>query len=500
VITRQPLVALASIFLLALGLRLGWIARTDTEIPLLSDPQYYHATASNIADGRGYTVAVDERGFVAGEGGEATAFWAPGYPLALAPLYAVFGPDVRAARVFNAVVGALMVVPVFFLGRRVAGGGRKPLSAEEGAASGAPTTTLDSSHELGGIVAALLFAVCPALVLWAPALFSEALFTFGVACTLVVALWAGERRSMDAYFFAGLTLAATAFVRSQGMVLVVPVLVLVLGPLVASPIPLARDLRLRLRQTADNRGLSGESVARSGLRAWYHKILHCVQNDSPRMFGAIAGVMVGVAVLVLPWAVRNQQQMGRPYLINDNLGYNLRLAHAPYSTGTSVPPQDLWDERPGISFHERELFFDTEGRKRALAYMREHPGREMELAVKRVGWLLRSDAAPAMWWSESLGRTPVGAGRDLLVLLGDVYWYGLMAVAAASVVVGRRDRLWWALWSAVGVWVGLHLVFAGEPRYHAPLVPVLCVLAASVVGFVVHRRDAEGAEDRMGCG
>ena len=450
----RPPVSLMAIFLLALALRLAWVTYTDTEIPPLSDPQYYHATASNIGDGRGYTVAVDERGFVAGEGGEATAFWAPGYPLALSPLYAAFGPDVWAAKVFNAVVGALTVVPMFLLGRRVGGGGRRRSWADKGAASGAPTTTPDSSHDLCGIVAALLFAVCPALVLWTPALFSEALFTFGVAWTLVVALWAGERRSMDAYFFAGLTLAATAFVRSQGLVLVVPVFVL-LWPSGRVSLP---------------------SLARTGVP-----------------------VMIGIAVLVLPWAIRNQQQMGRPYLINDNLGYNLRLAHAPYSTGTSIPPQDLWDERPGISFRERELFFDTEGRKRALAYMREHPGREVELAVKRVGWLLRSDAAPAMWWSESLGRTPVGAGRDALVVVGDVYWYGLLSVAAASLFVGRRDRAWWALWSAVGVWVGLHLVFAGEPRYHAPLVPVLCVLAASVVIRVFGETQRHGGtEDRVG--
>ncbi len=445
----RTLVALAAIFALALALRLAWIAQTDTEVPPLSDPQYYHATASNIADGRGYTVAVDERGFVAGEGGEATAFWAPGYPLALSPLYAVLGPDVRAAKVFNAVVGALTVVPVFLLGRRLTTTGNRKQTTANGQ---------ELTANRSGLIAALLFALCPAAIFWTPALFSEALFTLGVATTLVVAMWAGERRSVDAYFLAGLTLVATAFVRSHGMVLIVPVLLLALQ---------------NKEQTTDNRTVGG--------------------------VGALACMVAGIAVVMLPWAIRNQQQMGRPYLINDNLGYNLRLAHAPYSTGTSIPPQDLWDEHPGISFHDRELFFDTEGRKRALTYMREHPGRELELVVKRVGWLLRSDAAPAMWWSESPGRTPVSGPRDLLVLIGDVYWYGLLAVAAASLFILRRDRLWWALWSTVGVWVALHLVFAGEPRYHAPLVPVLCVLVAAVLTWAFDETQRRrGAEDRVG--
>jgi hypothetical protein len=456
VTNRTTATALIAILLLALALRLAWVAYTDTGIPALSDPQYYHATASNLADGRGYTVAVDQRGFVAGEEGEATAFWAPGYPFALAPLYALFGPDERAAKAFNAIVGALTVVPIFLLGRRLSG-------------------------ERCGLLAAAMFAVGPGLIFWTPALFSEPLFTLGVASTLAVGLWAGDRRSWWAYFATGVVLAATAFVRSQGLVLIVPVLVLALQ---------------NRQQTADSSGSIGESRAGWGRRMRPAKILRFTQDDRvQRAAAAVACIVAGMAVLIVPWAVRNQIAMGEPYVINDNLGYNLRLAHAPYSTGTSTPPRDLWDERPGISFRERELWWDEVGASRAWAYARKHPGREVELAAKRVGWLLRSDAAPAMRWSETLGATPidgpVGGPRDALVLLGDVWWYGLLAMAAASIAVVRRDRMWWALWSALGVWVALHFIFAGEPRYHVPMTSVLCVLAAGVLVGI--RRRAQGA-------
>ena len=301
------------------------------------------------------------------------------------------------------------------------------------------------------LTAALLFAIAPASIFWTATLFSETLFTLGVASTLAVALWAskikdqapspleGEGqaqrarvRATAAYFIVGLVLVATAFVRSQGLVLIVPVMVL-----------LAPKLRIG-------------AVAR-----------------------VAAPLLAAMALLVVPWTLRNEIAMGRPYPINDNLGYNLRLAHAPYARGTSVPPQDLWDERPGISFYERELFFDDEGRRRAITYAREHPGRELELAVRRVGWLLRSDAEPAVRWSESLGVTPIGRGRDAFVLLGHAYWYALVVLTGAALSVSRRERVWLALWSTVGVWLALHLVFAGEPRYHVPLVPVLVILAAA---------------------
>jgi hypothetical protein len=431
--------ALAAIVLLALALRIAWLATTATVPPPLSDPQYYSATARNLADGRGYSVALDDHGFVAGPASESTAFWPPGYPFALAPLYKLTGSDDRAAKALNAIAGALTVLPIFYVARRL---GRAP-------------------NEAVGLVAALIFAVAPASIFWTATLFSETLFTLGVATTLAVALWAAGRRSLAAYVTTGVVLAATAFVRSQGLVLVVPVAVL----LAPSPV-------------TDRPPAGARRLARVALP-----------------------LFAGIALLVVPWAVRNQAAMGSPYLISDNLGYNLRLAHAPYAAGTTLAPQDLWDERPGISFHDREIFFADVGARRAFTYARTHPVRELQLAPRRIGWLLRSDAASAMNWSESLGATPFGRGRDALVLLGDVCWYALLALAAASLVVAsddvvRRDRLWLALWSTIAVWLALHLVFAGEPRYHVPLVPVLATLAATTAVRILDAVTPRGPNTR----
>lgn len=409
-ISARTALALAVIFAVALGLRGLWLARTDTEPPYLSDPQYYHVTAQNVAEGRGYSVRVDERGFSAGDESEATAFWAPGYPFALAPFYKLFGSDIRVAKVFNAIVGALTVVPVFLLGRRSV---RTPLRADG-----------------VGLLAAGLFAVTPSLVFWTPVLSSEPLFTLGVASTLAVALWAGERGSMAGFFIAGVVLTVTAFVRSQGALMIVPVAVLLLP-----------------------------------------------KFDPRRLLRVGAAVLAGVALFIVPWALRNEVAMGRPYFINDNLGYNLRISHAPYSTGTSVPPQDLWDDQSGISFKEREIFFDDEGRRRALTYAREHPRRELELAMYRIGYLLRSDARDAI--SNSLQVTPIVGRSRAYFLIGDVFYYSIISLAALSLLTMTRSRVWFALWSSILVWLALHLVFAGEPRYHVPLMPVAAVLAAT---------------------
>ena len=427
------IVALYAIFLIALGFRLAWIAQTDTQLLPLSDPQYYHATAQNLAEGRGYQVTLDSslvgRGFIAGDDSEGTAFWAPGYPFALAPLYAISDSDERAAKLFNAVVGALTVLPVFYLGRKLAGSYLAPSNADSNA------VPMYQRPATVGLAAAAVFALAPTLAYWTPSLFSEPLFTFGIAMTLATAAWAGDRRTLVAFFLTGIVLTATAFVRSQGMLMIVPVAMLIL------------------------RSYDGRALVRT-----------------------FAPVAAAIALLVFPWALRNEAVMGRPYLINDNLGYNLRLAHAPYSEGTSVPPQDLWDEQPGITFKEREILFDDLGRERALEYMREHPGREVELAVKRVSYLVRSDAEASIHWSESLGLSTLATGpRDLWITLGDLYWYLLLVATIASPFLLPKTRMAWAMWSALIVWLLLHTVFAGEPRYHVPLMPVMAVVSGAAL-------------------
>jgi 4-amino-4-deoxy-L-arabinose transferase-like glycosyltransferase len=445
--------ALAVIFAVALALRVAWLAETDTVAPPLSDPQYYHATAQNLAEGRGYSVAVDERGFVAGDASESTAFWPPGYPFALAGAHAIFGDDERNGQWLNALAGALTVVPVFFIGRHltprpVSQATLRPLrQAEKGRSARGDRT---------GLLAAAIFSLMPSLVYWTASLFSEPLFALGVATTIALVLRAASAPDHSAVRWGiavGVVLGATALVRSQGLVLIVPVAILLLR--------------------------------RPGVRPAVR---------------ALAPVVAACALFVVPWTLRNAAVMGEPYVINDNLCYNLRGAHAPYSTGGSVAPQDLWDERPGISFGERELLFDEIGCERAWEYAREHPGRELDLSARRIGWLLRSDAAPAIDWSQSLGRTPLQWGdADVYALAGDVYWYPMLVLAALSLVVVPRTRSWCALWSLLLCWVALHVVFHGEPRYHVPMTPVLAALASATMASNaggLRRRGVAAHQDR----
>lgn len=98
------------VFLLALAVRL-FAATAYYEPQPSADAADYHRLAAGVAGGAGYV----------NEAGSPTAWRPPGYPFFLAAVYAVFGPDVRAATLAQAVLGALTAVLLAIFAGQVAG-------------------------------------------------------------------------------------------------------------------------------------------------------------------------------------------------------------------------------------------------------------------------------------------------------------------------------------------------------------------------------------------
>jgi 4-amino-4-deoxy-L-arabinose transferase-like glycosyltransferase len=163
---RRPVartaVILCGFVVVAVIVRLAWTLWTAPTTPHLTDPQYYHAAAVSLARGDGYSIEfVGDDGFLPGT--EATALWPPGYSTYLAPWHWAFGDALAVARLANVMAGSLVVIPVFFIGKRL-------------------------FDERAGWVAAGIAAVLPSLVFWTPVLMPETLFTlvFGSAFALLL--------------------------------------------------------------------------------------------------------------------------------------------------------------------------------------------------------------------------------------------------------------------------------------------------------------------------
>lgn len=96
------------VFLLALLIRLLWAILAESydpfliRDPLLGDAASYHRIAINLLAGNGFAYAPDKP----------SSFWPPLYPFSLAAVLALFGQNLLAARLIQAVWGA--IPPVVF--------------------------------------------------------------------------------------------------------------------------------------------------------------------------------------------------------------------------------------------------------------------------------------------------------------------------------------------------------------------------------------------------
>lgn len=105
---RQSII-LASIFILALSLRLWFIAGYSTA--LVADELSYDQLAVSILQGEGY---VSQPGYP-------TAGRPPGYPLFLSAIYFLFGRNILVVRIIQAFIGTLLCILVYFLGKEMLG-------------------------------------------------------------------------------------------------------------------------------------------------------------------------------------------------------------------------------------------------------------------------------------------------------------------------------------------------------------------------------------------
>jgi 4-amino-4-deoxy-L-arabinose transferase-like glycosyltransferase len=178
-------VALAGLFLLALALRLAWIASVDCSPRdgRFDDTFWYDSRAQMLANGQGYAFF----------DGAPTAAWPVGYPAFLAAIYRVTDDSVLSAKVANAFLGALTVLGVYALGSRVFG-------------------------PQAGWAAALVLAFFPNQVFFSALVMSEILSAFLLLLVLLAVLYLTLDRERSRWWGAavvGLLIGLTAMVRGE---------------------------------------------------------------------------------------------------------------------------------------------------------------------------------------------------------------------------------------------------------------------------------------------
>ncbi|MGA9531596.1 MAG: glycosyltransferase family 39 protein [Anaerolineales bacterium] len=185
-------------------------------------------------------------------------------------------------------------------------------------------------------------------------------------------------------------------------------------------------------------------------------------------------LLLPVLLLTVPWAIRNSLLHRQPMFVESSLGYNLYLGYHPEGTGTFQfgPSLDLL-----TVFDDAER--DALGRRLALEFILEDPGRVPVLMMEKLGhfWGLEDRAFSYLYGNGLFGQWPpwlVG----LVLLLLSLPLIVTLPLALLGWISSPRDRVWSILTLLLTWYIGIHMLIMAEERFHLALVPVLAVLAA----------------------
>ena len=404
------------------AVRVGWtVLWAEPPAGDLTDPVLYSILADRIAHGHGFTYP--------GANAGPTAYYPPGYPLALgAVLFLVgllpFDLSLFAVAVgFNIVLSVATVWMVFELGRRLVS---------------VPV----------GLIAAGFMAFWPNAIIHTGLILTETLFLFLFCAMLLVALATpavtrapGWRRMATT----GVLFGLAGMVRPTSFV-IAPLFLLLWWPAGA---------KVALKRTA------------------------------------LVGVMV--AAMVLPWTIRNAVQIEAPVLISTNLGDNMCIGNNPEATGAYELPDSCFAGLHGGARPESEVERQSKTFHTAFDYIGDNPGEFVGKMPAKLGYTLYRDTDGLWTATSFGSRPFVSPERfQQLKWIATGYWrvVEVLGVVGAALLWLRRDREQRRVFFLLVAVVQLvpAVITFGDPRFKMPLYPTFAVCAAVAVLALLHRR------------
>lgn len=415
---RNALFVSCALFVVALAPRV-WIATSWTH-EAVWDGHYYHFGAQRIAEGHGYS---DERVTPTGVEWHPWCHYPVGYSAFLALFYRVFGASVSVGTLAGALVGAATALVVHRLALR-------------------------HTSNVRALVAGLVCALHPGLVMYAGLLMTEPLAALGLVLAPLAyhrgAEMGGKTRPLVGAVFAGLVLGLTTLVRPQS---------LLSAPLV---------------------GLFAKRADGTDRGGW------------KRALSVALVTTIGCVAVVVPWTVRNCRVMDGCAFVSTNGGWNLAIGSSPHATGRfdAINGSDGCREVTGQVQQDR-CWFDQ-----GVKWIERDPGRWLSLVPKKlaytfdhqsfaVGYLSQAD--PDAWPEERRARYRKGLSAVQYLLLG--------AAALGTLRRPRARRLDLFAWSALLTFVGL---FATGVLAEPPTVWLVAVGLSIVGSLAAFRRDESG--------
>lgn len=299
-----------------------------------------------------------------------------------------------------------------------------------------------------GVAAGGLLAVFPSQVYYTGTVLSEPLFTLMWVGAVLVLLWSPwSRDGMPWYRLFGAGLLLSYATMTRGITLMFPLLLLAI---------------------------------------W----LFWLRSKKRALVQALI-VWAGIAVLVVPWSVRNTLAFGQLTGPSTNFGDDLCIGNFLGAQGAFTLQGKCFQGYEGKTPQQVELGRNKEGVRIAVRDVVTHPLRMPKLIAQKAYWLLYKDD-DGLWAAESYGNDyfiPAFRRGVLSFAANAVYdATGALVIAGGLWFVLGKDIRRLAAMAALLYVLAIPLVFFGDPRFHYPAIPLAVVVAAATVVMLWDRR------------
>ena len=413
--------------LAALAVRVIWVFLFDPTP--VSDFGWYHARATEIAAGAGYTID-----------GAPTAYWPIGYPGALGILYRFFGPSLLAGRLLNVVLSVGTLAIVYGITRRLF----RSISTARWAL--------------------LILAFYPGQIAYTSLLASETLSAFTLL--LGVYLLLDERLTASRAAWSGFVCGLACLVRP----LVIPV------PAVVCAVSAFGRERRRHVGAHFRRALIVYVVLLATLVPWtvrnYGVFDHLIYVSTNGGLVLYIGNNPKATGRYIWWEEMTEQVGSGNEYERDRRG---RQAAVAYIRSHPRETLRLWPEKLFRLYYRGDegIRRNIEGLTGTDLYFRT-PDEQ-----RRILESVDGSTARRMRWLRAASRVSLA------------YYYGIMASALVGLLVLlRRRRRFGTTFPTHGVFVVLyftavHIVTFAGPRYHFPMIPWIAMYSGALLASAV---------------
>lgn len=195
-------------------------------------------------------------------------------------------------------------------------------------------------------------------------------------------------------------------------------------------------------------------------------------------------VFAGVAVLIVPWSIRNSVQFGTFVGPSTNLGDDLCIGNFDGSDGRFTITGKCFEGTEGMTPDEMEVHRNRDGLRVAVEDLASDPLRIPGLVARKAYWLLYKDD-DGLWAAESYGNDWFISHprREILAFAANSIYYATMAITLlgmAAFALSRDIRRLLLTLTMLYVFA-VPLAFFGDPRFHFPAMPFAILIAAATI-------------------